>query len=238
MIRTATQGAPPATHPMRHELDHIFIAAPAGARSADALVELGFSEGSGNVHPGQGTANRRFFFRNAMLEFLWICDADEARSELTRRTRLWERCPGADPRICPFGLCLRPGTGKGLAPPFPTWPYRPRYLPRDHTIGIATNSENLGEPMLFHLAFGERPDAALPHRRQPLKHAAGARELTRLRWTRPPGSAPSSELRGVVDAGLLSIGDGDAHVLELGFDDEIQGKCADLRSTLSLVLRW
>jgi hypothetical protein len=32
------------------------------------------TEGTPNIHPGQGTANRRFFFRNAMLELLWVND--------------------------------------------------------------------------------------------------------------------------------------------------------------------
>ena len=48
-------------------------------------------EGASNSHPGQGTTNRRFFFRNAMLALLWIYDAEEAKSEPIRPTRLWER---------------------------------------------------------------------------------------------------------------------------------------------------
>jgi Glyoxalase-like domain len=77
-------------------LDHAFIACAAGAPEADALLRLGFVEGSSNTHPGQGTANRRFFFDNFMLELLWISDPAEAQSERTRRTRLWERCEQRD----------------------------------------------------------------------------------------------------------------------------------------------
>ena len=223
---------------MRHTIDHVFVATPAGAHAADALVALGFTEGPGSVHPGQGTANRRFFFRNAMLEFLWVCHADDARSPLTRPTRLWERCARLDPRICPFGLCLRPDNASEMTPPFPTRPYRPRYLPADRAIGIATNSEALDEPMLFHLSFGMRPDSAASCDRHPLEHAAGARELARVRWLRPSQSPPSAELRAVVAAGLLDVGQGEAHALELGFDDEIRGSHADLRPSLPLVLRW
>lgn len=49
-------------------IDHLFVCCAPGAPEADTLVGLGFHEGSGNTHPGQGTANRRFFFRNAYLE--------------------------------------------------------------------------------------------------------------------------------------------------------------------------
>jgi len=222
---------------MRHAVDHVFVTTPVGAHAADALVGLGFTEGPGGVHPGQGTANRRFFFRNAMLEFLWVCNANDARSALTRPTRLWERCERADAGICPFGLCLRP-SDDSTAAPFAAWPYRPRYLPGDRSIDVAANSEALDEPMLFHLAFGARPDSAAPSDRHPTEHATGVRELTRVRWMRPSRKPPSAELRAVVDAGLLDVGEGDAHVLELGFDDENGRGHADLRPALPLVLRW
>lgn len=66
-------------------IDHIFIASRPDAPQADALLERGFLEGSANVHPGQGTANRRFFFVDFMLEFIWVRDQAEATSERTRR---------------------------------------------------------------------------------------------------------------------------------------------------------
>lgn len=69
------------------ELDHIFIMCAAGAPEAVALARLGVNEGSGNTHPGQGTACRRFFFQNQYLELVCVCDPDEARNEaiLNRR---------------------------------------------------------------------------------------------------------------------------------------------------------
>ena len=48
-------------------LDHAFIWVSRGGKEADALVEAGFTEGPANTHPGQGTANRRFFFNTFML---------------------------------------------------------------------------------------------------------------------------------------------------------------------------
>jgi hypothetical protein len=39
------------------------------------------AEGEPNTHPGQGTACRRFFFRNAFLELVWVRDPAEAQGE-------------------------------------------------------------------------------------------------------------------------------------------------------------
>jgi hypothetical protein len=50
------------------ELDHVFVMCAAGAPEAEALVRLGLTEGSSNVHPGQGTRCRRFFLRDQYLE--------------------------------------------------------------------------------------------------------------------------------------------------------------------------
>jgi len=53
------------------EIDHLYVLASVGAPEADRLLDAGFVEGSRNAHRGQGTANRRFFFSDTMLEFLW-----------------------------------------------------------------------------------------------------------------------------------------------------------------------
>jgi len=60
---------------MSVEIDHVFVCRSAGAPEADFLIKHGLLEGSGNSHPGPGTANRRFFFSNAYLELLWVANA-------------------------------------------------------------------------------------------------------------------------------------------------------------------
>ncbi|MGD8663420.1 MAG: hypothetical protein PVH37_26025 [Desulfobacterales bacterium] len=49
---------------MALEFDHAFVFVGAGAPDADILVAAGMVEGALNIHPGQGTQNRRFFFFN------------------------------------------------------------------------------------------------------------------------------------------------------------------------------
>ncbi len=65
---------------MAFELDHLFIMTDINAPVADRLISSGLTEGRSNIHPGQGTANRCFFFHNAMLELLWRNTAPTNRS--------------------------------------------------------------------------------------------------------------------------------------------------------------
>lgn len=198
---------------MTFEFDHLFICTDVGAKSADCLVSLGFVEGSSNQHPGQGTANRRFFFHNAMVEFLWVHDPTEAQSEAVRRTRLWERWREHTSvsrrqrnRVCPFGICLRPGNGSNGAIAFPSWKYRPPYLPAPLSIAVGNNSEELTEPMLFQILFGKRPDQAPPEKAQPLEHPLGLREITRVEVVTPIATCPSPELQRYSILGRSSSG--------------------------------
>src|SRR5947199_43251 len=79
-----------------------------GTATADQLAGAGLAEGEPNTHPGQGTASRRFFFRNAFLELVWVHDPAEAQGEATRPLGLWPRIAGQAAGASPFGLALRP----------------------------------------------------------------------------------------------------------------------------------
>src|SRR5215467_2423669 len=106
-------------------VDHVFVCTAIGAPEAERLIQFGLSEGTPNRHPGQGTACRRFFFSNAMLELLWLEDEVEARSAQTGATKLWERFSAAGQTDSPFGVILRPAPGIEPVCPWRSWSYRP-----------------------------------------------------------------------------------------------------------------
>ena len=212
------------------QIDHVFICCAHGAPEADALLRIGLAEGPGNVHPGQGTANRRFHFANAYLELLWIADEREARSEATQRTRLWERWSARSSDASPFGLLLRPERD-GERPPFATWAYRPSYLPPGTAIEFA-HGVPLHEPELAWLPFMR---SGQPHPGGGVDRAAPFRELVEVRVAVPDAAAISGAARAARDAAPLAYISG-TPLLELVFD------CArevvhDLRPALPLVLR-
>jgi len=220
------------------ELDHIFVwASSGGEKEARALVEFGLSEGTPNTHSGQGTACRRFFFRNVYLELLWVTDPAEAQSATIRPAHLWERW-NARGTACPFGLCFRPGAHQNCSVPFPSWEYRPPYLPESWSFHLGTNAGVLNEPLLFYLPFSRRPDSQSGPRKQVLDHAAGLGELTRVELIGPHGDSLSPAFEALLSTGVIRRRDGDRQFVELGFDGEPKGRLADFRPGLPMVISW
>jgi hypothetical protein len=212
-------------------LDHAFIACAAGAPEGNALVRLGFVEGSSNTHPGQGTANRRFFFDNFMLELLWVADPTDAQSERTRRTRLWERCEQRDLGANPFGIIFRSAQVQPAPAPFPTWSYTPAYLPAGMSMQIAEGT-TLYEPELFYLPFLK----GAPIRREPVIHALPIRQVSGLAVGVPRLTELSAASRVAASRALLRYFESPQHVLEILFEGP-PDMCFDLRPRLPLVFR-
>lgn len=211
---------------MSVEIDHLFILTDVGAPAAEQLVAAGFIEGTSRVHPGQGTTNRRFFFDNVMLEFLWVHDADEAASAPIKPTHLLERWQARQAGASPFGVCFRSNDG---TPPFPAWDYQPPYLPDELTIKVAHNAKVIGEPFLFHLPWAQPPDATTTP-----NHPVGVHVVTEIGITSPP---PHS---AAVDAmrPWVQFEDGAAHQMTVTFDDHKQAQTLDLRPSLPLLLQY
>ncbi len=220
------------------EVDHVFVSASVDAPEAQRLIDLGLIEGSSIRHPGQGTANRRFFFANAMLELIWVENEPEARSEAepARRLHLWERWSGRDGAACPFGVCLRPSEGQSDVAPFPAWEYRPAYSPVG--LPVANNSTVDSEPLVFYIPLHRRMDSAPADQRQPFVHKLPIRELTAVRIFAPAAATPSPAMLAALESGAFSFQPAARALLELGFDGERRGQRADLRPALPLVLLW
>jgi hypothetical protein len=198
---------------MRIELDHLFVCAAPGAPEAEELIQFGLHEGPSNQHPRQGTANRRFAFSNAMIELLWVSDMGEAQSQDTKCTLLWERWSGRIGRGCPFGICVRPVDSEHTGPlPFPSWEYRPAYLPDPLVMHIG--EAGIEEPMWVYLSFMGR----LHREEQFVEHPIGIREITGLTLTTPV-LLHSHASGKITQSEILKIRLGDTHLLEIEFDN-------------------
>jgi len=213
------------------ELDHVIVFCSCGAPEATALRAQGLLDGSGQAHAGQGTANRRFAFANSFLELAWVEHENEVRSPTVERTQLWERWQGRTLGLCPFGLAFRPGD-ESDEPPFPTWSYRPAYLPADLSIEIAIGVR-LTEPLLIYLPFARR-DRIRPA--EAAGRPADVREIVGVRLQLPEGDRPSESLRGLVAMGLVSLTTAPAYVAELTLLGE-PSTPIDVRPHLPLVFR-
>ncbi len=215
------------------ELDHVFIFVSEGAPEADALLRFGLLEGEPNIHPGQGTSNRRFFFSNMMLELLWVSNIDEAKSELTKPIMLWERWCGRSDNTSPFGIILRSSNEEI---PFNGWEYKPKYLPDGLSFLVGNNAESLNEPIIFILPIGGRPNSW--KKSQPLQNRSGFNKITSLSIKMPKISSGSSTLKALRRLEAISFKESENHVMKIGFDGEIKGQSKDFRPQLPLIFKW
>lgn len=209
------------------KLDHVFILVEPEAAIAARLIQLGFQEGKSNTHPGQGTANRRIYFANGMLEFLWVRDADEARNGPGRELRFPERT--ADSAASPFGAIFVPD-GASSAMPFPGWHYQPEYFPPPKGFHVGTNSQNLAEPLCFYFPFHT---PGVPQT-QPIRNPQSISKVII--------STPSPDTVGVLKVASqtdrLSIRPNSEHLMEITLDKQALGHTEDFRPQIPLVLHW
>lgn len=213
--------------PQDFVIDHVFICTLRRAPAADLLIEAGLAEGNPNTHPGQGTACRRFFFANSMLELLWLADEAEARSEQTRLTRLFERLSGGA-SVCPFGVILRPAIGsESIECPWPAWSYRPSTMP-GLELEIAAGTD-LFEPMWCLFRGGRARSGG--------DHPVGFRDMTRVTIGGPRWEADSvtSEM---ARQGVIGVETRPEPVMEVEFDGgRARGLTLDFRGELPLIIR-
>ncbi|HEY1057692.1 MAG TPA: VOC family protein [Limnobacter sp.] len=182
-------------------LDHVMVCTDAGAPELNALLEAGFREGSSNVHPGQGTANRRVFFEHGFLECLWVHSVNEATSPKTQRTQLWERWAGRKSGANPFGLCFAPASSAPDGLPFEYCLYQPDYLPTEKSIYFAQDNP-LHEPLLFALSW---PQIASANALQPTTHALAFQGMQTVSVGLVDASSLSPPLFAAVQAGLVRV---------------------------------
>ncbi|MDR1623224.1 MAG: VOC family protein [Synergistaceae bacterium] len=219
------------------ELDHIFICTDKNAPAADVLVDFGLVEGSSNVHPGQGTANRRFFFHNFMLELIWGENIEEMTSENTKPMRLYEKCILRGSEISPFGLGFRKTNETDNKAPFPAWDYRPAYLPDPLIVQVASDTK-ISEPTYFYLFFAARQDSAGSKKLEPLEHKIPLREVTSATLfvnQKPPISDAAHIINRTT---YVKIEPADENLLELNFDNATRCKQKNFRPYLPLIIKW
>jgi len=208
-------------------LDHFFILTEPGAAAASAFIEMGFEEGAPNSHPGQGTANRRFFFANTAVELLYVRDEAEELYGPAARFRFSERF--RDEAASPFGFVFRASATEDESALYPTWRYQAEYLPPASYMVVAESPETLAEPCLV----------IMPSTMRNGRQQAGmnARSLSSLRLT-VPASTFSASLAHVAALDALHIRSGKEHLLEIEFANGASGTCADLRPQLPLLVRY
>lgn len=216
---------------MKIALDHVFICCDVGAPEAMHLLALGLVEGTSNIHLGQGTANRRFFFDGGFIELIWIAEPSEACSERSSTARLWERWSERASGACPFGIVFSPVGTYIPPPPFASCAYHPNYLPPQKPIYIAQGT-SMQEPALLYLGW---PNPRQSVASEPKQHRAPLLKFQSVSVGLPSIAALSEACADASDCGLLKFHRSDSYEMHLYF--QASKKVAfDLRAGLGLLL--
>ncbi len=209
-------------------LDHFFILTEKFAPEAELLTEFGLVEGMPNDHPGQGTANRRFFFSNTTLELLYVRDPNEADEGPGQRLRIPERASNRD--ASPLGLVMR-CDGDSEEPAFPGWRYQPVYFDAGVSFLVGENSDCLVEPLCICMPNNPPPGSPQQQSEAPFI------EVTAIRL-HVPVDRPSSVLDAIARVEGIHVQPNSPHCLEIAFGHEAEGKQRDFRPGLPLKIRW
>ena len=217
---------------MNLELDHVFILVKSKAKVADLLIFKGFEEGTQNIHPGQGTANRRFFFSNGMLEFIWVRDVAEAANGAGRDLQFLKR--DINPDASPFGVILRQKddvNSQSSKMPFDGWSYQPVYFPSPNAFHVGANSTNIFEPLCIYVPF------SLPKSLVNKEKINSSFAISNVCIHVPPTDR-NQVLETLDRTDRLSIQYGKEHLMEMVLNDRSTKKVADFRPEISLIMYW
>jgi hypothetical protein len=172
-----------------------------------------------------------------MIEFLWIEDYEEVQNERTKPMQLFERLSTATDEVSPFGICFRPSNNFDTNAPFPVWKYNPIYLPNHLSIEVGSETP-LNEPMWFYISFATRPDSFPSEKMQPIHHKIPLKEVTSAILTMKKNDNISEPAMIVNRIPNFKVIEAEEHLLELEFDNCIEGKMHDFRPILPLIFRW
>lgn len=209
-------------------LDHIFIITNPGADEADRLAEIGFVEGNANVHPGQGTSNRRFFFNDFTIELVYVSDVDEAANGTGKELGILARSQNV--KASPFGIVVRVPEVESV-PEFPNWHYTPDYFDGKMYFYVGDNSNIIEEPLCICMP------PALPRRQVPSEYANPNWQLTSVDID-VPVEKPSETLKHFGAMDRVRITYGKAHKIIMQFNNGHSNKKIDLSPHLPLTIEF
>lgn len=186
------------------EIDHIFVLIDPDGNDIKRLHSLGLVETYRRQHPGQGTQNVCFCFDNMFFELLWINGVADALSEKIVRTKLYERSRWRTDGTNPFGIAWRGPTDE-IKPPISTWKFCPPYLPSDMSIEVATDSDDVRQPMMFQSPGGTPPSDWPVEKKGALQQAGGWGRVLRIDLFLPISVVPSQSLTLIASQTSLNL---------------------------------
>lgn len=234
------------------QVDHFNIWVKNPKLAKERLNDIGFTsipDSLSKIHEGQGTSGRYFYFLNVYLELIFVYDQSELEenNRINRDLDFTERANFEENGASPFSIALKVKDYNLEKIPFTKIRYHQDWMEKDFSIYSAKNSKTyLKEPSIFVVYpeiesenFETLDDLkTIPEEyafaRDFYKHPNGAKKITNIRITSTDINLNSETIQAVNGINNLTVKNGSEHLMELYFDDNIQGKSFDLRPELPL----
>lgn len=235
-------------------LDHFNIWVVNPEKAKQKLIDIGFNavpDSLSQVHAGQGTTGRYFYFLNGYLELIFINNQTEfdENNKINNQLDFKERANFKANDASPFSLALKVKDYDIAEISFKKVRYHQDWMGKGESIYAAKNSKtNLNEPSIFVVypeieseRFSAMSDLdTIPEEyafvRDFYKHQNGAKNLTEMIITSKDLDLNTETVKAINGIENLTIKSGEDYLMELHFDNDVQGKSFDLRPELPLII--
>ena len=236
------------------QVDHFNIWVENPETAKEKLNEIGFNsvpDSLSEVHKGQGTAGRYFNFLNGYLELIFVYDQNELEENSKKNNDLdfTERANFKKSGALPFSIALKVKDYEIEKIPFEKVRYHQNWMDENANIYSAKNSKtHLQEPSIFVVypeiesdRFESLSDLKnIPDEyafaREFYKHPNGAKRITNIVITSIDLDLKTETIKALNGVQNLTIRNGKEQIMELYFDNNIQGETFDLRPELPLII--
>ena len=236
------------------DVDHFNIWVKNPKTTKQRLTEIGFTsvpDSLSQIHKGQGTAGRYFNFLNGYLELIFVYDQNELEKNNKNNENLdfTERADFEKNGASPFSIALKVKDYDVEKIPFEKVIYHQDWMEENANIFSAKNSKtHLKEPSIFviypeiesdkfeTLADLKNIPDEYAFAREFYKHPNGAKKITNIIITSTHLNLKTETIKAVNGIQNLTVKNGTEHLMELYFDNNVQGKSFDLRPELPLIV--
>lgn len=234
------------------KMDHVNVWVKNPIKAKEKLVQIGFTaipDSLSQVHTGQGTTGRYFYFLNGYLELIYVYNEEELVENAKSNISLdfVERSNSPENGYLPFSIALAMNNYDKTKIPFKTVEYHQSWMEKNNSIYVAKNSKiKKEEPSIFVMYPAgeydkfEHMDSLLkiPEEyaiwRTFYKHKNGAEKISKIEIYTNNINKESNTIRCLNELGNVEIKEGKEYLMELYFDNQRQQKTYDLRPEIPL----
>ncbi|QNM86661.1 VOC family protein [Polaribacter pectinis] len=236
------------------QVDHFNIWVTNPKKAKEKLTEIGFTsvpDSLSAIHKGQGTAGRYFHFLNGYLELIFVYDLKELKDNnlINNDLGFTKRANFQKNGASPFSIALKVKNYDVDKIPFEKVAYHQDWMEENTNIFSAKNSKtHLNEPSIFvvypeiesptfeSIKALENTPSEDSYWKSFYKHPNGAKKITRLIITSKNLDLKTTTIKAVNGIENVTVKKGKEHLMELYFDNNVQGKTFDLRPELPLII--